>query len=80
MGFTIECPNCGPRRYTEFWFDAELPAVLPGEASTPEEEFDRVWLRVNADGAQRELWFHAAGCRRWLTVTRDTATNEIHGG
>ena len=78
MGFIVTCPNCGARPYTEFWFDAELASVLPGEASSAEEEFDRIWMRVNTDGEQMELWFHAAGCRRWLTVTRNTSTNEIH--
>ncbi len=26
---------------------------------------------------QRERWFHAYGCRRWLTLRRDTVTNRI---
>ena len=78
MGFTIECPHCGPRPYTEFWYDGEVSALLPGEASTAEEEFDRVWTRQNADGAQDELWFHIMGCRRWLAARRDTTTNELH--
>jgi sarcosine oxidase subunit delta len=27
---------------------------------------------------QTERWFHFAGCRRWLTVERNTVTNEVH--
>jgi heterotetrameric sarcosine oxidase delta subunit len=38
-----------------------------------------VWLRENAAGLQRERWFHRSGCRRWLTIERDTTTNEIIG-
>jgi sarcosine oxidase subunit delta len=34
-------------------------------------------MRDNAAGPQRERWFHFAGCRRWLTIERDTRTNEI---
>ena len=31
----------------------------------------------NAPGPQRERWFHAFGCRRWVSLTRDTVTNRI---
>jgi heterotetrameric sarcosine oxidase delta subunit len=43
-----------------------------------EADYERVWLRRNAGGVQRERWFHSQGCRRWLTVERDTRTNEVH--
>lgn len=76
MALKIPCPNCGARPYTEFTFGGE---VRPLEASGAEEEFARVFLRENADGVQEERWFHAYGCRRWLTLRRDTRTNEIHG-
>jgi len=76
VALKIPCPHCGPRPYTEFTFGGE---VRPLEASGPEEEFSRVFLRENAAGVQEERWFHAYGCRRWLTLRRDTRTNEIHG-
>ena len=41
------------------------------------DEIDRLWLRRNVAGPQRERWFHAAGCRRFVTLTRDTRTNII---
>ena len=47
------------------------------KAAIGEDDFERVWLRQNEAGPQVERWFHAAGCRRWLTVERDTRTNEI---
>ena len=72
MGIRIPCPNCGSRPYTEFWFGGELPD--PGES-----DYERVWLRRNVAGPQVERWFHYAGCRRWLTLERDTETNEVHG-
>jgi heterotetrameric sarcosine oxidase delta subunit len=71
VGLRISCPNCGSRPYTEFWFGGELPGAA-------EDELDRVWLRRNAAGWQVERWFHYAGCRRWLTVERDTLTNAVH--
>ena len=72
MGFRIDCPNCGERSYTEFTFGGELPE--PGD-----DDFERAWLRRNAAGVQAERWFHAAGCRRWLTLERDTVTNDVRG-
>lgn len=74
MGIEIPCPNCGPRDHTEFTFGGEMRAL---EAADPDEDFRRVYLRENAAGEQRERWFHALGCRRWLTLARDTVTNRI---
>ena len=74
MGIKIPCPECGPRDYTEFTFGGELRAI---DAVDTDEDFRRVYLRTNASGLQRERWYHALGCRRWLTITRDTVTNVI---
>lgn len=40
---------------------------------------DYVYQRDNPRGLYDEHWHHTAGCRRWLVVTRDTATHEIAG-
>ena len=76
MALRITCPHCGRRPFTEFPFGGEFrwPA-----AEDPEEEFSRVYLRTNAPGVQRERWFHALGCRRWLTIDRDVARNRVDG-
>ena len=29
---------------------------------------DYVWMVNNVRGVTTERWFHAAGCRRWVTV------------
>jgi sarcosine oxidase subunit delta len=39
--------------------------------------FDYVFLRDNPRGRYDEYWHHSSGCRRWLVVTRDTASHEI---
>jgi heterotetrameric sarcosine oxidase delta subunit len=87
MALKVNCPNCGPRSHTEFWFGGEVPmhhdAEHPdgadaGDAAL-EADFARVWLKRNAAGVQAERWFHHAGCRRWLTAQRDTLTNGFHG-
>lgn len=76
MGIKVPCPNCGPRDHTEFTFGGEL---RPMDASDPDEDFRRVYLRENAPGEQLERWFHLFGCRRWLTLRRDTVTNVMGG-
>jgi sarcosine oxidase subunit delta len=78
VGLRIPCPRCGSRPYTEFWYGGELRPE-PASPGDLEEDFRVVWLRENAAGVQSERWFHAAGCRRWLTVDRDTASNDLHG-
>jgi len=76
VALNIDCPRCGRRPYTEFTFGGELRPVASPDAG---EDFARVYLPSNAAGPQRERWFHAYGCRRWLTLTRDTVTNRIDG-
>jgi sarcosine oxidase subunit delta len=35
-------------------------------------------MRTNPRGLHREQWFHAAGCRQWFNVERDTVSYRIH--
>jgi len=74
VGLNVPCPTCGPRPFTEFAFGGEL---RPLGAADAERDFERVFLRENAAGVQEERWFHRFGCRRWVTVRRDTVSNRI---
>jgi heterotetrameric sarcosine oxidase delta subunit len=78
MPFLVRCPHCGPREATEYVYGGEL-TERPTER--PERRDLNLYLyeRENTAGLQREWWFHAAGCNRWLVVERDTVTNEVHG-
>ncbi|HEX4573018.1 MAG TPA: sarcosine oxidase subunit delta, partial [Dongiaceae bacterium] len=38
---------------------------------------DHVFLFDNPKGAHREYWQHVLGCRQWLVLERNTATNEV---
>jgi heterotetrameric sarcosine oxidase delta subunit len=80
MALRINCPNCGSRPFTEYWFGGEVGSAVSTAGSHPDPtaEFERIWYRRNAFGMQTERWFHHAGCRRWLTAERDTVTNAIH--
>jgi heterotetrameric sarcosine oxidase delta subunit len=44
------------------------------DSITDEEErdLDRAFMRDNREGVITERWFHTFGCRRWLTIQRDT--------
>jgi len=77
VALRLKCPHCGSRPFTEFWFGGELRAA-PSPELSPQADYRRLWLPENAAGKQTERWFHFAGCRRWLTVERNTVTNEIH--
>jgi methylglutamate dehydrogenase subunit B len=72
----VRCPTCGERPYTEFTFGGELRDVSSPDV---QRDFTRVYLRENAAGPQDERWFHQLGCRRWVTLRRDTSTNRFEG-
>ncbi|HEV2677419.1 MAG TPA: sarcosine oxidase subunit delta [Aliidongia sp.] len=75
----IPCPFCGPRDAHEFAYlgDASLARPDPAAPDADALFHDYVYLRDNPAGSLRELWYHAAGCRQWLAVTRDTRTHQI---
>ncbi|GJE15634.1 sarcosine oxidase subunit delta [Methylobacterium marchantiae] len=75
----IRCPHCGERDNGEFSYLGDAAPVRPdGPNASAEAMHDYVYLRDNPAGLHRELWYHAAGCRSWLVVTRDTRSHEIH--
>jgi len=76
----IPCPNCGPRNSDEFRYGGDASARRPAHDDASLDAWHRyVYLRENPKGAHREYWQHVLGCRRWLVVTRDTATHAIAG-
>jgi methylglutamate dehydrogenase subunit B len=78
MAFLIDCPNCGRRPRTEYTWGGEEPGIAEPGRDAQDAWYGRAWLRRNASGRQRECWFHAGGCCRWVAVERDTRTNEVH--
>jgi heterotetrameric sarcosine oxidase delta subunit len=73
----LDCPNCGARPIEEFTFAGERPSV-PDRITDPlDRDIDYAWMHDNPRGLTTERWFHAAGCRRWLTVRRDTSLNGV---
>lgn len=75
----VECPWCGDREETEFRYGGQAGVAYPAD---PSELDDAAWgeylfVRANPLGRFAERWVHTAGCRRWFTTVRDTATNQM---
>ena len=76
----IPCPYCGARSNDEFAILGDADALMARPRQATEQAFyPYVYLRDNPAGSHRELWYHQAGCRQWLVVTRDTRTHEVSG-
>ncbi len=76
----INHPLLGPRDASEFTYlgDASLIDRPDGmDESAADAFYDYAYLRDNPAGEHRELWYHEAGDRSWLVVTRNTLTHEI---
>ena len=75
----ISCPWCGPREEAEFACGGEAHIERPADPATlsDDEWADYLFMRKNPKGRHRDRWLHAAGCRRWFNVERDTVTHEI---
>jgi heterotetrameric sarcosine oxidase delta subunit len=74
----ITCPWCGAREESEFAYGGDATVTRPDPARADDAQWYRyVYLRDNPKGPHDELWYHAAGCRRWLRVARDTASHAI---
>ena len=74
----IDCPHCGARDSSEFYFRGEAPVQRPDYADGTDAFVDYVYARSNVAGLGWEHWHHAAGCRNWLLIERDTRTHMIH--
>ncbi len=74
----IPCPYCGLRDVQEFTYGEDGSVVRPDPETGDEKAWtDYVYRRANPRGPHRELWHHTAGCRQWLSVTRDTTSHAI---
>ena len=75
----IPCPWCGDREDIEFTYGGPVDTAYPAH---PEVADDPTWARFvffrsNPKGKIAERWVHAAGCRRWFNLVRDTVTHNI---
>ncbi|HWB35700.1 MAG TPA: sarcosine oxidase subunit delta [Rugosimonospora sp.] len=78
----IPCPHCGPRNEDEFHYGGQAGVAYPEDpaALSDAEWAAYLFFRENPKGAFAERWVHSAGCRRWFSLVRDTATNAVLPG
>jgi methylglutamate dehydrogenase subunit B len=77
----INCPACGLRDYTEFRYGGDASKPRPAhDAREMRTWYEYVFVFENPKGPHREYWQHVMGCRQWLVLERNTATNEIGMG
>ena len=78
----IDHPLLGPRDAAEFVYlgdAAQIRRPYPAAPDAARRFYEYLYLRDNAAGVHRELWYHEHGDRSWLVVTRDTLTHEVLG-
>jgi sarcosine oxidase subunit delta len=75
----IPCPCCGERDLREFSYLGDATLQRPDANGDANSVFEYVYLRDNRAGQHQEYWYHTAGCRSWLVLTRNTITHEISG-
>ena len=76
----IDHPILGPRDSSEFTYMGDASLVdrpAPDAADAAQAFYEYGYLRDNPAGEHRELWFHEAGDRSWVVVTRNTVTHQI---
>ena len=76
MSIRLTCPHCGVRPLEE-WTYGEVFRVPDSIADPDARDVDRAYMHNNPQGPVREAWFHLYGCRRWVYMTRDTATDQF---
>ena len=75
----VPCPNCGPRNSGDLRNCGEnISRPDPSTASLVEWR-EYLYMRENPAGWVSETWYCRVGCRRYFTIQRNTATNEIRG-
>jgi sarcosine oxidase subunit delta len=72
----IPCPHCGARDESEFDYGGRAIA-FPALDATLQAWHQAVHLGCDGERTAEEYWYHAAGCERWIQVTRDLLSHEI---
>ncbi|MEI2805682.1 MULTISPECIES: sarcosine oxidase subunit delta [Paracoccaceae] len=77
----LPCPYCGPRDEGEFHYGGPLRALPPMDGTADAAAWQAV-LGAGAPsghpgGPLREIWYHASGCERWITLSRGLVSHDI---
>ena len=75
----VPCPNCGPRSSSYLRNCGEVVDRPNPKNVNIEEWRSYLYLRENLASWVKETWYCRNGCRKYVTIERNTATNEIRG-
>ncbi len=76
----IHCPHCQEtREEEEFHYSGQAHIARPADPDSCSDEDwgNYLYFRKNPRGRHMEMWVHAAGCRKFFNVVRDTVTYEV---
>ena len=73
----LTCPICGERGIEEFSYFGDATVARPAPDAPAQAWVDYAYFRNNPAGPHSELWYHAAACRGFLRVERNTLTHAI---
>jgi sarcosine oxidase subunit delta len=73
----IPCPYCGPRDEIEFRWGGDSHVERPFDTPSDQRWAEYLFVRHNTKGPNCERWLHAAGCRQWFNLERDSVTHAI---
>ena len=73
----VPCPSCGPRNSSALRNAGEVVPRPDPDTATLTEWRSYLYLRENPASWVTETWYCRNGCRRYFTIERNTATNEI---
>lgn len=73
----LTCPNCGERNGVEFRFGGEVVKRPAPEDVSRATWAEYLYMRRNAQGVQREWWYHTP-CGGWFVAERHTRTQDVN--
>ena len=76
----VFCPHCAEsREEAEFHCVGQAHLARPRDPDncTDQQWGNYLYFRKNPRGIYQELWVHAAGCRKFFNITRDTQSYQI---
>jgi sarcosine oxidase subunit delta len=73
----LPCPSCGNRNVSEFRYVGEAKSRPEPDKATPAQWRRYLYFHQNPLGWARETWYHGTGCRRYFSLERHTASNQV---
>lgn len=73
----VPCPHCGPRNSADMRYVGESHTRPDPNTTSPEAWRHHLYMRDNPAGWLTETWYCRSGCRKYLSLERNTVSNEF---